>query len=123
MFTSSRQEVNNSMASPIISFRFTDLQVESLEALRQHDESISQCAARLLREALGLSLQGVDIGKQVVKDELEAIVDKRLDYIVNELTELRAKVEKLEKATPSDTKPRRTSSRQKSTEATSEASK
>lgn len=88
------------MASKVISFRFSDTEVEALQKLQvAEDDSINQTAARLLRGVLaGIvepatipstpSSTPVDI-KELVKQEVEA----SLAEVRSQMEELRGKIE------------------------------
>ncbi|MEH2168043.1 MAG: hypothetical protein V7K41_15470 [Nostoc sp.] len=83
------------MRSNIISFRFTDAELEALQAFQlSEDKSPSQTAARLLRgmlvgivEPSTVSSTPVDI-KSLVKQEVEA----SLTEVRSQLEELRGKL-------------------------------
>ncbi|MEH2261200.1 hypothetical protein [Nostoc sp.] len=86
------------MRSNIISFRFTDAEVEALQSFQvSEDKSPSQTAARLLRgmfagilePSTGLSTS-VDI-KELVKQEVEASLGELRSQLEAQLEELRGK--------------------------------
>jgi hypothetical protein len=67
------------MASKVISFRLSELEIQALSALQiTEDESLNQTAARLLRGILGTSgaastvSASVDL-RQIVRQEVEAL--------------------------------------------------
>lgn len=70
---------------PPISFRFTDQEFEVLEREQLQAESLSQTAARLLRERLGLV--SVDnqstLSKLTLELWIDSAVQEKLDYILN----------------------------------------
>lgn len=88
------------MASKVISFRFSDVELEALQALQiPEDDSVNQTAARLLREMFTgivkpstasstLLSTNVDI-QQLVKQEIEV----SLAEVRSQLEELRKKIE------------------------------
>ena len=80
----------STMGSKVISFRFNDDEVEALQALQTlDDESLNQTAARLLRDAIGLSTASTKV------DNLEGLIDKRVEIglaeVRKQLEELRGK--------------------------------
>lgn len=85
------------MRSNIISFRFTDAELEALEALQApEDKSPSQTAARLVRDLLGVQPVStmstpVDI-KELVKQEIEASLNQVRSQLEAQLEELRGKL-------------------------------
>lgn len=90
------------MASKVISFRFTDEEIEALQALQlPEDDSLNQTAARLVRERLaGITSpqvmstsvdSAVDI-KELVKQEVEAVRSQLEAHLTAQLEELRGKL-------------------------------
>lgn len=80
----------STMGSKVISFRFNDDEIEALQALQTlDDESLSQTAARLLRNVIGLSTPSTRV------DNLEELIDKRVEIglaeVRKQLAELRGK--------------------------------
>lgn len=87
------------MASKVISFRFSDAEIEALQALQlPEDDSLNQTAARLVRERFTrveppqppLSTN-VDI-KELVKQEIEASLNQVRSQLEAQLEELRGKL-------------------------------
>jgi hypothetical protein len=82
------------MRSNIISFRFTDAELEALQAFQlSEDKSPSQTAARLLRGMLAgiiepstVSSTGVDI-RELVKQEVEAGLEEVRSQLEAQLKE------------------------------------
>jgi hypothetical protein len=76
------------MVTQVISFRFTEQEIELLRQRAQtHDESTSAIAQRLLRDILGLSTEvftTVDSLEKRIEKVALLIVDKRLQECLQE---------------------------------------
>jgi predicted glycosyl hydrolase (DUF1957 family) len=68
------------MQKPPITFRFSEAEYDLLEKSKQDDESINQCAARLLREKLGIK---VSEGMTLDTVTLDEYVNTRVNSHVN----------------------------------------
>ena len=83
------------MGSHVVSFRFSD---QEIELLRQHadseDESTNAIAQRLLRELLGVSTI-TSTNVDVLESRVQAIVDARMSAIASENETLRQQKEQL----------------------------
>lgn len=81
------------MASQVISFRFTD---QEIELLRQRsltpDESTNAIAQRLLREVLGAST-GMSTFVDAFSERVQAVVDARIEATVYQLVDSRIQEE------------------------------
>ena len=75
------------MGSHVVSFRFSD---QEIELLRQHadseDESTNAIAQRLLRELLGVSTI-TSTNVDVLESRVQAIVDARMSAIASDIVE------------------------------------
>ena len=78
------------MVSQVISFRFSDQEIELLRQRAQtHEESTSAIAQRLLRDILGLSTEvftSVDSLEERMEKVALLIVDKRIQECLQEHT-------------------------------------
>ncbi|WP_315786100.1 hypothetical protein [Fischerella sp. JS2] len=84
------------MASKVISFRLSELEIQALSALQiSEDESLNQTAARLLRGILGTSTDvstvstSVDI-REIVRQEVEVAISQVKGEVDKRLGELAA---------------------------------
>lgn len=84
------------MASKVISFRLSELEIQALSALQiSENESLNQTAARLLRGILGTSTPAstvstsVDI-REMVRQEVEAAISQVKGEVDKRLGELAA---------------------------------
>lgn len=85
------------MSSKVISFRFSDTEIQALEALQTEEDgsSLNQTAARLLRGILGISPEvstGVDMEK-LVEEKISAAVGSlqaKLELVEERLGKLNA---------------------------------
>jgi hypothetical protein len=68
------------MQKPPITFRFSEAEYDLLEKSKQDNESINQCAARLLREKLGIK---VSEGMTLDTVTLDDYVNTRVNSYVN----------------------------------------
>jgi regulator of protease activity HflC (stomatin/prohibitin superfamily) len=69
------------MVSQVISFRFSDQEIELLrQQAASPDESTNSIAQRLLREMLGLSTEAFT-GVDSLSERVQAIVDARIEAI------------------------------------------
>lgn len=77
------------MVSQVISFRFSD---QEIELLRQQgaspDESINAIAQRLLREVLGLSTSS-STSVDSLEERVQALVDTRMEAIASQVVDKR----------------------------------
>lgn len=74
------------MASQLISFRLSDVEIEALQAHSELDESLNLTAQRLLRNALGLSTSVDNSVNSLSLDErIESIVEEKMAHIVSGL--------------------------------------
>lgn len=77
------------MVSQVISFRFSD---QEIELLRQQgaspDESINAIAQRLLREVLGLSTSS-STSVDSLEERVQALVDTRMEAITSQVVDKR----------------------------------
>jgi hypothetical protein len=82
------------MRDNVISFRFTDAEVQALEALQTpEDKSASQTAARLLRGLLAGRIDESTLStSSTTVDNIEDLIDKRLEVA---LTEVRSQLEEM----------------------------
>ena len=85
------------MSSKVISFRFSDAEIQALEALQTEEDrgSLNQTAVRLLKSILGIPTDrftGVDIS-QLVEEKISAAVGSlqaKLELVEERLGKLRA---------------------------------
>lgn len=82
------------MRDNVISFRFTDAEVQALEALQiPEDKSPSQTAARLLRGLLAGRIDESTLStSSTTVDNIEELIDKRLAVA---LAEVRSQLEEV----------------------------
>ena len=77
------------MGSHVVSFRFSD---QEIELLRQHadseDESTNAIAQRLLRELLGVSTI-TSTNVDVLESRVQAIVDARMSAVASDIVDKR----------------------------------
>lgn len=81
------------MASQVVSFRFSD---QEIELLRQRslspDESINAIAQRLLREVIGVSTS-LSTNVDAFSERVQAVVDARIEAIVSQVVDNRLQEE------------------------------
>lgn len=81
------------MASQVVSFRFTD---QEIELLRQRsltpNESINAIAQRLLREIIGASTD-LSTNVDALSERVQAVVDARIEAIVYQVVDRRIQEE------------------------------
>ena len=77
------------MATQVISFRFTDQEIELLRQRAQtDDESTNAIAQRLLRDILGLSTEVFTIVDSF-SARVQAVVDARIETTIHEIVDSR----------------------------------
>jgi hypothetical protein len=81
------------MSNSLISFRFSKPELEILEKNRLEGESLSLCAARLLRESLGITEvnNAVNSLTKPLADFVDDIVTERLSVILDSQQEANRK--------------------------------
>jgi hypothetical protein len=93
------------MSKPPISFRLNDHELTLLESNQRDGESLSQTAARLLREKLGIfngSVENLEIKTLdgLIEDKVNRLKEDVNSYVDNRVNAIIERIEKLE------TKPR-----------------
>jgi hypothetical protein len=95
------------MSKPPISFRLSEHELELLESNQRENESLSQTAARLLREKLGTVNGSVDnlenkTLNRLIEDRVNELKQDVNQYVDNRVNAL------IERITALETKPKRT---------------
>jgi hypothetical protein len=94
------------MPSQLVSFRLDEKVIDWLEEQRQEHESVSQCAARLIRQIAGFPNpdNSYTVSPELLEEKISDIIEQRMNSvnsIVNDLVnkrfiELEARINQLE---------------------------